>query len=230
MFQNGQSTAVMGLSDTQRGSESVIDPDLAVVIKDPLRVQILAVAIKRPVSPSEFAKQVDCRLSVVAYHFRVLVKHGFLELVELIPVRGSTKHMYRATKNGYISDTSWAQIAEVLRPGIAGAALQDFVGQLKRALDTGSFYARDDSYLLWVSLALDEVSWPKFVELMGRAYSEAKELEVETVERRANGEAEGSVPATFAIAGFESPGDSDGDGVKAAIDVDDLAADRAGKV
>jgi hypothetical protein len=203
--QKGKRNRSGPLDEARKRASGVIDPNLAVVVKDPLRVHILAIAIQRPISPSEFSREFDCPRWAAAYNFKVLAKHGFLELVEKIPVRGSTKHMYRATKNGYISTQDWGLVAPALQPGIAGAALQDFNGRVTQALELGTFCARDDSYLLWAPITLDEISWPKFVEMMAWAYHEAKELEVETVERRAKGEADGYVPATFAIAGFESP-------------------------
>lgn len=187
----------------------IIDPNLSVVVKDPLRVQILAVAMQRPISPSEFAHESGCSLGAAAYHFRTLVKHGFLELVELIPVRGSTKHMYRATKSGYISDHEWGKVEQALRPGIAGAILQDFNNLVTQAMEAGTFSARDDTCMYWESLVLDEVSWPKFVAMLAWAVSEAKECEVETVQRRASGESHETIPVTFAIAGFESPAESE---------------------
>lgn len=183
----------------------IIDPSLSVVVKDPLRVQILAVAMQRAISPSEFARESGCSLGAAAYHFRILVRHGFLELVELIPVRGSTKHMYKATKSGFISDHEWGKIEQALRPGIAGTILQDFNSRVTQAMDAGTFFSRDDACMYWDPLTLDEVSWPKFVAMLAWAISEAKEYEVETVQRRADGESHETIPVTFAIAGFESP-------------------------
>jgi DNA-binding transcriptional ArsR family regulator len=183
----------------------IVEPSLSIVVKDPLRVQILALAIQRPISPSEFADESGCPLSVVSYHFRVLRDKGFLELVEKVPVRGSTKHMYRATKSGFISDTEWGQVSQALRPGIAGAVLQDFNSRVTQAMEAGTLYSRDDTCMYWIPLSLDEMAWSKFVEMMAWAIKEAKEYEVETTDRRANGEKAASFPVTFAIAGFESP-------------------------
>ncbi len=196
----------MGVTHKAREAATpIIDPNVSVVVKDPLRVQILAVAMQRAISPSEFARESGCSLGAAAYHFRILVRHGFLELVELVPVRGSAKHMYKATKSGFISDHEWGQVARALRPGIAGAVLQDFNNRVSQAMDAGTFSARDDACMFWKSLTLDEVSWPKFVGMLTWAIAEAKEFEVETVQRRAKGESHETIPVTFAIAGFESP-------------------------
>ncbi len=186
-------------------AEGLIDPNLNVVVKDPLRVQILAIAIQRSISPSEFSRESGCPLNTTSYHFKVLLKHGFIELVDHVQVRGATKHMYRATKSGFISDKDWGQVAQAVRPGIAGAILQDFNARVVQSMESGSFYSRDDACMFWMPLALDEHTWPKFVEMLSWAIAEAKEFEVETVKRRADGKEDSCIPVTFAIAGFESP-------------------------
>lgn len=187
----------------------LIDPDLAVVIKDPLRVQILALAIQRPISPSEFAKESGCTISASAYHFKVLQNHGFIELVKSVPVRGAVRHLYRATKSGFISNNDWGQVAQAFRPGVAGAVLQDFNNRVTQAMETETLYARDDACLFWAPLKLDETGWKRLTEMIAWAIQEAKEYEVETIKRRDKGEGDDSISVTFAIAGFESPRESD---------------------
>lgn len=76
-----------------------IDPDLAMVIKHPLRAQIVALAHQRLISPSEFAEGTGISLSAASGHFKALSKVDFLELVEEVKVRRAVKHMYRATKD-----------------------------------------------------------------------------------------------------------------------------------
>jgi DNA-binding transcriptional ArsR family regulator len=183
----------------------IVDPNLHIVLKDPMRLQIVAIAIQRPISPSEYGKEFDCALSVVSYHFRVLRKHGFLELVDECKVRGSIKHVYRATKSGFISDTDWGEVSQALRPGIAGAILQDFNSRVTQAMEAGTFYKRDDACLFWAPRDLDEIAWPEFISMIAWCIEESERFQVETVNRRAKGESYDSIPATFAIAGFESP-------------------------
>jgi len=191
--------------EARQRATGLVDPDIAVVTKDPLRVQIVSLATQRPIAPSEFAREVGIPLNVASYHFRELRKHGYLEIVEEVKVRGSTKHMHVATKRAFLSDADWGALEESLRPGVAGQALQDFNNRVGQAMETGTFYSREDVRLYWVPLDLDEVSWPEFVKVMIWACNEAGALSEDTVERRANGESQHSFPATFAIAGFPSP-------------------------
>jgi Helix-turn-helix domain len=194
--------------DTQRArerAEGIIDPSLSIITRDPLRVQIVAIATQRPVSPSEFRREAGIALNVASYHFKVLREHGFLEIVDLVPVRGATKHMHIATKKGFISDAEWGQVEQALRPGVAGAILQDFNGRVSQAIVTGTLFARDDACLYWAPRCLDEIAWAEQVEIIAWCIEESERLEQDTIKRSANGESKGGFPATFAIAGFTSP-------------------------
>lgn len=67
------------------------------VLKHPLRRQILRLTIDaEPTSPRDLSNELECTLSTVAYHVRVLAQSGALDLVHTKQVRGSTQHFYRA--------------------------------------------------------------------------------------------------------------------------------------
>ena len=189
----------------RKRAAGLIDPSLHVVVKDELRVQILAVAIQRLYSPSEFARDVDIPINSASAHFKALVKHGFLELVKIVKVRGANKHLYRATKSGFISDANWGTVAEALRPGVAGAILQDFIGRVSQSIDSGLMSSRDTACLYWAPRDLDEIAWGEEVSMIAWCIEESKRLEDETVQRRAEGKSAGSFHSTFAIAAFPSP-------------------------
>jgi hypothetical protein len=186
-------------------ASGLIDPNIGIVTRDPLRVQIVSLATQRQIAPSEFAREAGIALNVASYHFRVLRKHGFLEVVARIKVRGSIKHMHIATKSGFISDADWGQLEQALKPGVAGQALQDFNVRVGQAMEAGTIYLHPDMCLYWAPGNLDEIAWPEFVSLMAWAREEFKRFDIDTVERRAKGESHESFPVTFAIAGFQSP-------------------------
>jgi len=186
-------------------AQGLIDPNVGVVARDPLRVQILSIAITRPIAPSEFAKEADIPLNVASYQFKVLREHGFLEIVDEIKVRGATKHMHSATKSGFISDADWGKVKDALRPGVAGAILQDFNSRVSQAMETGTMFERDDACLFWAPRCLDEMAYQEQVKMIAWCIEESERLEVESVQRRANGESTESLHVTFAIGGFLSP-------------------------
>lgn len=187
---------------------AVIDPDLAVVIKRPVRVQIVALGHQRLISPTEFAEENGYPLDYISTHFRVLDRANFLELVEEVKVRGTVKHMYRSVKRAFLSDIDWSHLEKRVQDGVSGAFVQDLNGRLADAADSGTLNSRDDRCLFWIALTLDEISWPEFTKMMEWAVKEGRELGVDTVERHARGEGSGCVPVTFAVLGFESPKES----------------------
>lgn len=192
-------------AEARERATGLVDPDISVVTKDPLRVQIVSLATQRPIAPSDFRREAGIPLNVASYHFKVLREHGFLEIIEELKVRGSTKHMHVATKRAFLSDADWGALEESLRPGVAGQALQDFNVRVAQAMETGTFYSRENVRFYWTPGDFDEISWPEFVKIMEWACQEVEGLNDDTVKRRASGESQHSFPATFAIAGFPSP-------------------------
>ncbi len=110
-----------------------MDRRLTKAIAHPLRLQILALANQRTISPSEYSEEMGASLSTVSYHFRKLADLGFLELVEEIPKRGSREHRYRGRRpagddaldsrddaifywaGGGMDETGWEEFVEASR-------------------------------------------------------------------------------------------------------------------
>lgn len=82
----------------EEATADLVDRRLTKAIAHPLRLQILALANQRTISPSEYSDEMGASLSTVAYHFRKLFELGFLELVEEVPKRGSREHRYRSRR------------------------------------------------------------------------------------------------------------------------------------
>ncbi len=186
----------------------LIAPNVGIVAKDPLRVQILSIAVSRMVAASEFAREAEIPLNVASYHFRVLREAGFLEIVKEETIRGSTvKKYHKASSSGFISDADWGEVHDALRPGVAGAILSDFNGRVSQAIETKKLFTRDDACLFWAPRCYDEQAWLEQVKLIAWCIEESERLELETVERRANGVStdKDCMSVTFAIAGFPSP-------------------------
>ena len=189
----------------ERAAGLIPSRNFAIIASDPLKAQIVAVALQRPYSPSEYARESGVSLQVASYAFKVLREKGILELVEESKVRGTIKHMYRATEAAIVSNADWGDLGEALRPVFTGTILQDFSARVTQAIETGHLFSRDDFCLYWAPRDLDEIAWREQVEIYKWCIEESERLEVDTVNRRANGEDEGSFHTTFAIAAFPSP-------------------------
>lgn len=203
---SGRGTAV---NKARRNAKGLIQPSIHIVTRDPLRVQILSTAMVRAISATEFAREVQIPYGTALYHFNVLRDAGFLELVEEVRVKGggAKRKLYRATRNGFISDAEWGDVEDHLRPGVAGAILQDFNGRTSEAIETGKMFIREDATLYWIPRQYDLKAWEDLMEAVCWVIDFQNQLQEETIQRRASGESadEDCMTATFAIAAYPSP-------------------------
>ncbi|HWA53997.1 MAG TPA: winged helix-turn-helix domain-containing protein [Solirubrobacterales bacterium] len=193
----------------QRAEEAtvdLIDRRLTKAIAHPLRLQILALANQRTISPSEYSEEMGAPLSTVAYHFRKLLELGFLELVEEVPKRGSKEHRYRGCRRGVVSDANWQELGKATQAGVRIAGFQDLIARCTQAVNAGTFDARDDAIFYWAGGGVDETGWKEFTEASRQLIERVKEIEDASAERSSDGGMK-CFPTTFAIAAFESPPD-----------------------
>src|SRR4051794_27127319 len=66
------------VNKARRNAKGLIQPNIHIVTRDPLRVQILSTAMVRAISTIEFAEEVEIPYGTASYHFRVLRDSGFL--------------------------------------------------------------------------------------------------------------------------------------------------------
>jgi len=186
----------------------LVDPEFAVMAREPLRTSIVAMGHQHLVSPVEVAEIYGLDVKYVSDQFKALVKAELLELVETVKVRGVRQHMYRSTKRAFVTDGDWSQFEKEIQEGMSGAILQDLNGQVARSLEAGTLDSRDDRCLFWECMAADEISWGNSARIMELAISAVREQSVQAVNRHAKGESTGLFPATFALMAFESPTES----------------------
>jgi DNA-binding transcriptional ArsR family regulator len=188
----------------RQATANLIDARLRKALSHEMRVQILAIANQREISPSEFAEEFDVPLSNASYHFRELVKFDCIELVRKVPVRGSFEHRYVGSRRGLITDGDWKKLGSGTQAGIRIAGFQDLINRCTQAVEAETFDSRDDATFYWVPMNLDEIGWARMQGSIRRLIGEAEDFEVDSVQRVADGESE-IFPATFGVLGFESP-------------------------
>lgn len=169
-----------------------------------MRVNILAVASWRVISPSEFARETGAPLKKVSYHFRRLVQYEALEPVGTKVVGGTVKHFYRGTRQALFAGANWEQLPKSVQDGVAGAALQDFSRVATLAFESGTFSARDNSHLTWDPAIYDELAFKAMINILARTREQLLALEDEARPRLAKTGQEGILVA-FALSGFEMP-------------------------
>jgi len=182
------------------------------MLRHPLRVRILEVSNERDISPVQFLREKlapgKYTLSHISHHFSVLEKGGCLEVVQLIPRRGSVEHIYRGHARAFISDEEWANaLTDAERRKITRTVLQGLIARAEGAILAETMDKRMDRHLSWLSMRVDEQAWSQLAELQAEALERAEAIMSEAAERVGSEDVE-SFPATFGALAFESPSSS----------------------
>ena len=185
------------------------------VLAHPVRVRILTRANESEISPSVFVeetmdltphhgKKYENALSHVSYHFRELLKAGCIEIVELIPRRGSFEHVYAGTARAEFTEEEWAALSQEKRCRISTVALQGMIARIERAMLAHTFDARPDRCLGWTTGELDERGWSEMTEAIRTNYESLERIREESEARLQKTDGE-PIPVTYGVVGFESP-------------------------
>lgn len=177
-----------------------------------MRIRILEVVNERDISPIQFlhqglAPKFDTSkksLSHISYHFRELEKAGCLEIVDRVPRRGATEHVYRGRARAFFSDEEWAVMTPRERCLISRTMYQGLAARTEMAILSHTFDARPDRHLTWIAMEVDERGWGDLMSTLTATYYRAEEIRVEARDRLA-GPGDEVVPVTVGILGFESP-------------------------
>lgn len=190
----------------KESNADLIDERLTKAIAHPLRLQILAVANEREISPSEYSDETGAPLSNVSYHFRKLYELDFIELTKEVPKRGSQEHRYIGSRRGLVADVDWAKLGRTTQAGVRIAGFQDLITRCTQAVQAETFDSREDAVFYWIGGGMDETGWEEFTAAVRELIEVVGQIEVDSVKRVADGEGDGVIfPTTFAVSGFESP-------------------------
>jgi hypothetical protein len=83
------------VNSTNQKSAPAVTPNLAAIAGHPTRLRSWFLLAERTMSPKEIAAEIKQDVGHVAYHVRVLLNWGAIELVRTEPRRGATEHWYR---------------------------------------------------------------------------------------------------------------------------------------
>lgn len=194
---------------------------LAKALADPLRTRILVELTRRPMSPSRFANDAGQPTSKIARKFRELRKYKCIELVEEKSGgarRGGVERIFRATQSSRLAialcktrtggvmfdDASWKKLSTQHRNYFSGAVFQAYIERVAQAFEEGTIDCREDRHFTWTALVYDQEAWEEMVEMINGMFERSLELQVEAALRMAKS-GEKPIPATVALACFESP-------------------------
>lgn len=182
------------------------------VFADPLCMQIIEEANLREVSaPSFHAKFGGDTEEGIRRRIKMLAEIGWLKKVREKTGgkrRGAREHFYRASGPAILRDDGpWANVPESLKGTSGWMTFERLSKEVKEAMVAGTFDARDNRWLAWSLLSLDQQGWEKVTATMEVLLAFILE-EQECAKVRMAESGEKSVAMTVALAAFESPMDS----------------------
>jgi hypothetical protein len=189
----------------------------AEILSHPLRVRMLEIANDRDVSAVSFVREryasalldhldENIAVSQVAYHFRKLLRAGCVEVVQHHVRRGAVENVYRGVARARFTPEEWESLDQDRREEISGVILQGLMARAESAVLEGTFDSREDRWLAWTQLALDEQGWDELGEICARMMEDVERVR-ETAEERLGraGEPVHTTPVTWGMLSFESP-------------------------
>src|SRR5438309_1528453 len=135
-----------------------VDARVIKALAHPLRVRILSVLEQRAASPSEIAEELGAPLGNVSYHVRQLAALKLIRLVRRTPRRGAIEHHYKADARPHISDAGWAEVPEIVKQAMIGAALGNISSKVNASAGAGGF-SRPEAHLSRTQVVLDGKGW-----------------------------------------------------------------------
>jgi hypothetical protein len=178
----------------------------------PVRVRILEVVNEHPMSPVQFInagfapgfETKQKALSLVSYHFRALESAGCIEIVDTVPRRGATEHIYGGCSRVFFSDEEFEQLPAKQRQQLSRTSWQGLVARTDGAIRKGTFDARTDRHLTWRAMELDERGWKEMTGRLAQCFEDLEQIRKDAEDRLAVS-GDRVVPTTMAMLGFESP-------------------------
>ena len=189
----------------------VISAKMAKALANKWRSRILVELSVRPLSPSQFVKEIGGDLSNVSRYFHQLVDWGYIELVEVRRGghrRGGTEHIYQKIEGSHIDAPTWEKLPLFLREEFSGSNLASFIARISEAIEAGTFDAELDRHLSWDGVLLDRPAWTQLMARLDEILEWLPELEAEAAARLAQSQEE-PIPTTVGLAAFRSPASSE---------------------
>jgi DNA-binding transcriptional ArsR family regulator len=201
-------------SEEKRKRQDVPGSKVRKLLSHPWRVRILEVLDNYEMSCSQIvdyglipelaSRPRNDAISMLAYHFRVLLKGGLIEVVKSVQRGGSYEQICRANEGAHHTTEEWARLTREERSAITPMTLSSLIALVDNALLSDTFDNRVDRHLSYLPMELDEQGWADLgpvldgvLDIVLRVRGEAKERLEESGEM--------PIRATWGQMFFESP-------------------------
>jgi DNA-binding transcriptional ArsR family regulator len=174
---------IMGDAIATRASTQ-IEPRIHRMLGHPLRYEIIMKLGERPWTPTELSEALDESLKRISEQIEILGREGLIELVDKQPgPRGGMVHTYRSVRFVFAAE-EWESLPALERETASLTISRMLVGEIARALETGSFDSHPNRALLRRPVWTDDQGVREIEQLMGRTDAEIHAIEQRSLERR----------------------------------------------
>jgi DNA-binding transcriptional ArsR family regulator len=153
------------------------------VVAHPIRARALTILADREASPVEIGRELGIGASHVAYHVRILLAEGLIELTEETPRRGSIEHRYRAVFPDELTDEEYGALTLEQRTQHSRDIFCFAAADASCAFGSGSFAHRPDHHISRMPLQVDEEGWTELRDLYDSTLREAYRIKREALDR-----------------------------------------------
>jgi DNA-binding transcriptional ArsR family regulator len=176
----------------------IIDKQMfASIVSHPVRCRALTILADREASPVEIGRELGMDPSHVAYHVKVLLEKGLIELTEEVPRRGSIEHRFRASFPPELSDEEYAGMSSEKRNRYSRDIFCFAAADASCAFSTGSFGDRSDHHISRMPLQVDEEGWSQLRDLYESTLRQIYEIKREAGDRLVADGVKGTAVMTF---------------------------------
>lgn len=189
---------------------------LSKVFADEICLRIVAELNLRAMSVPQFHREFSTEMGGISVdsvrtRFRKLIELGWLTKVGVNSGegrRGPSEHLYRATEPAIFDSKTWAEVPGSIKAHYSWRTFDQLTEQVKQAMEAGTFDARDDRHLTWLLLRLDQQGWETVIAELAAVFACIFE-EQASAKQRLSKSGEAPIRMTVALAGFESPKDTE---------------------
>jgi DNA-binding transcriptional ArsR family regulator len=169
----------------------------ASVVSHPIRCRALTILADREASPVEIGRELGMDPSHIAYHVKVLLEEGLIELTEEIPRRGSIEHRFRAVFPDEYSDEEYAALSPDQRTQRSRDIFCFAAADASCAFSSGSFGDRPDHHISRMPLQVDEAGWSEMRDLFESTLRQLYKIQQEAGDRLTEGGMKGTSVLAF---------------------------------
>jgi DNA-binding transcriptional ArsR family regulator len=169
----------------------------ASIVSHPIRCRALTILADREASPVEIGRELGMDPSHIAYHVKVLLEEGLIELTEETPRRGSIEHRFRAVFPPELSDEEYAAMTAERRNQYSRDIFCFAAADASCAFSAGSYGDRHDHHISRMPLQVDEEGWSELRDLFESSMRRLYEIKREAGDRLVEGGMKGTSVVAF---------------------------------